>query len=253
MSPLLLAILTLPIGMLLGLLGGGGSILTVPLFVLALRYSEQRAVAASLLVVGVTSAVAAVPYLRRGQVQFKSAWPFALAALAFSAVGSVVSHYLPGPLLMVMFALLMLVTAVAMWTRHEAVASTSEATRPVAMLGAGTGVGFLTGLVGAGGGFLVVPALTVLGKLETRIAIGTSLLVIAMNSAAGVAGHWQHLRGALPQTLFVALVAVVGSLVGASLAPHISVQRLRKSFALFVFGVGGWLLFSQYSAWLLRP
>jgi uncharacterized protein len=233
----LLAIaLSLLIGVSLGLLGGGGSILTVPILVYALHVEEKSAIATSLLVVGITSAVAAVQHARAGNVAWRTALIFAGAGMIGAFGGGLFASLLPSTLLLVFFAALMLATAIAMWRGRKTVAVTAAKTKlPFLKLGAeGLVVGAVTGLVGAGGGFLVVPALALLGGLPMRVAVGSSLVVITMKSAAGFAGYASHVSIDWSLAVIVTASAIVGSFLGAPLARRANPELLRKGFAIFV-------------------
>lgn len=229
--------LALFIGLSLGLLGGGGSILTVPILLYVFHLPTRVAIATSLLVVGATSLAALVPHARAGRVRWKTGAAFGAASMAGAYVAGRLSKHVPAALLLLMFGAMMLVTAVMMMRGRRAPAGAVEGHRetPAAkVIAQGLAVGAVTGLVGAGGGFVVVPALVLLGGLPMGVAVGTSLLVIAMNSFAGFAGllsnvsiPWQIAGG-------VVAAAVVGSFVGGRLVSVIPADRLRKGFAWFV-------------------
>ena len=193
---LLAASLSVLIGLALGLLGGGGSILTVPILIYALHMEPKTAIATSLLVVGVTSLVAVIPHARAGRVQWRTAWVFGGTGMIGAYAGGRVAAYLPSSLLLLGFAAMMLATAVAMIRGRQQRPVSAEAggeacptgmCAPVRSALHGLIVGAVTGLIGAGGGFLVVPALALLGGLSMPVAVGTSLLVIAIKSLAGFA------------------------------------------------------------------
>jgi hypothetical protein len=248
--------LGLVIGILLGLFGGGGSILAVPALVYGAGVPMAAAIPTSLLVVGVSSATAALPRLRQGQVQWRLASVFggagALAALAGAAVGRLLNPRL----LLLGFALLM-VAAGARMLREQADAGGDCALPgggvnwrrclPKAVA-SGVAVGFLTGLFGVGGGFVIVPALVLLG-LPMSVAVGTSLLIIVMNSAAGFLAHAGDAAVDYPVTVTFALAAVAGSLAASRVAARLSGERLRRWFAYLVFAVAA-LVASQA---LLNP
>jgi uncharacterized protein len=224
------------IGVALGLLGGGGSILTLPILTYVAGLDPRSAIASSLFVVATTSAVGAIAHARAGRVQWRTALVFGGAGMAGSLGGSRIATYLPGRFLMVLFALLMLVTAGAMLRGRRAPAVVAEV-RPLRARQAlfyGAAVGSLTGLVGAGGGFLIVPALVLLGGLEMPAAIGTSLVVIAMSSFAGLAGRLGHVTLDWPLTLLVTAAAVIGSFGGGALVGRVPPAALRKAFGVLV-------------------
>lgn len=252
LSTLALAIpLSLLIGISLGVLGGGGSILTVPILVYALGVEEKSAIASSLLVVGATSAVAVIQHARAGNVAWRVALVFAGAGMVGAFLGGRLAAFIAAPILLALFALIMFGTAWAMWRGRTAPASIQHAPRALPLrkiVLEGLVVGAVTGLVGAGGGFLVVPALALLGGLPMRTAVGSSLVVITLKSLAGYAGYANHVAVDWQLTAAVAGAAIVGSLVGAPLARSIPPETLRKGFAVFVLTMAVFLLFKQVMA-----
>ncbi|MEM9194571.1 MAG: sulfite exporter TauE/SafE family protein, partial [Myxococcota bacterium] len=258
---LVAAAVALPIGVMIGLLGGGGSILTVPLLVYGLHFEDKEAIATSLLVVMVTSVAAAIPYARARLVRWRVALIFAASAMTGAFSGGQVAQFIPGSILLLLFASMMLITSVAMWRGRkprpalkeelsDTSASVEQARRKKLWLVIPQGllVGFFTGLVGAGGGFLVVPALVLLGRLEPRQAVGTSLVVVSANSFAGFLGYVSHVE--VNYTIAGALVgaAVVGSFIGAALSKAVPQPKLRRGFAVFVAVMGAYILIREIPA-----
>ena len=243
MTALILALAVL-VGVSLGLLGGGGSILTVPLLVYIAGMEPKEAIATSLLVVGVTSAAGAVSHARAGRVQWRTGLLFGAAGMAGAYAGGRLGEYVPGEYLLLGFALMMVATSVAMLRgRKGGDSETAHHQLPVPrVLLDGVVVGLVTGLVGAGGGFLVVPALALLGGMPMPVAVGTSLIVIAMKSMAGLAGYLSsvHIDWALAGA--VTFAAVLGSIIGGRLAGMVSPVHLRKGFGWFVLIMGGLVL-----------
>ena len=236
-------------GLSLGLIGGGGSILTVPILVYVFGYSMKSAVPMSLGVVGITSAVGALRHVRARAVRLPAALAFAPSAMLGTVAGTRIADLLSGRAQMVIFAVVMAGAAAAMYrparpsAREDPVGAGIRAAIRAAP--AGLGVGVLTGIVGVGGGFLIVPALVLLLGLPMHHAVGTSLVVIALNSAAGVAGYAG--RVAVDWTamaLFTAL-AVGGVLAGASLAPRVPAERLRQWFAIFLVAMAAFILWQN--------
>jgi len=246
---LLAAILSIFVGLAVGMLGGGGSILTVPILVYAAHLEPKTAIATSLLVVFVTSLVAAVPHALAGHVKWKTAMVFGGTGLVGAFIGGRVSAFVPGNWLLVAFALLMLVTAITMIrgratsandSKHPATTGSNHLLRFAAE---GLVVGLVTGVIGAGGGFVVVPALVMLGGLPMSTAVGTSLVVIAMNSLAGFVGHAADVSIPWSLAAMVTLPAAAASVLGARLAKSIPENWLRPMFgwvvlimAIFVLG-----------------
>ncbi len=232
---LLAPLLGVLIGLALGMLGGGGSILTVPILVYILQQDPHSAVATSLVIVGANAVLGAWLHRRDGHVKLPQSLIFGAIGIPAAFAGARLSRFLTGPMPLVLFALLMLVIAFIMLRGGLAVRH-AAARGPVwwkVALG-GTGVGFLTGFLGVGGGFLIVPALVLLLGMEMADAVGSSLVVIAINSGAGLLGHLSD--SALPWGLIGVFVAagMVGLLVGTRLTRLLAPQRLRQSFAMFV-------------------
>jgi uncharacterized membrane protein YfcA len=238
------------IGVSLGMLGGGGSILAVPLLVYVAGLPAKEAIATSLLVVGTTSAVAVLPHARAGRVRWRTGLVFGLAGMAGAYGGGWLAAYIPGTILLTAFALMMLATAVAMIRgRRATTTKTAPHELPVPyVIAEGIVVGLVTGLVGAGGGFLVVPALALLGGLPMSVAVGTSLVVIAMKSFAGFAGYLHGVDVNWALAAAVTAAAVLGSLAGARLAGRIPETALRKAFGWFVVAMGIFVLAQQLPA-----
>lgn len=244
----LAAALALVIGLTLGLLGGGGSILTLPVLVYVLHVDPKQAIASSLLVVGTTALASTVAHARAGNVDFRRGALFGAAGMAGAFLGGRLAGYLAGEVLLIAFATVMLVTAVAMMRpRREPPPGEQPRAATFRIVASGVAVGVVSGLVGAGGGFLVVPALALFGGLEMRRAIGTSLLVIALQSFAGFAGHVTHTHVDWPLTALVTGMAVLGSLAGARLGRHLSTAALRRGFAWFVLAMAVFMIGKQIS------
>lgn len=222
------------VGVSLGLLGGGGSILTVPLLAYVAGMEAKQAIATSLLVVGVTSAVSTLSHARAGRVQWRSGLMFGAAGMVGAYLGGLLSYVVPGTILLTAFTVVMIATGIAMIRGRKTCEPTTR-TMPVAkVLVMGLGVGVVTGAVGAGGGFLVVPALALLGGLPMPVAVGTSLLVITMNSAAGLAGHLSTVPIDWTIAGAVTAAAVLGSLLGTRLTAHVDPNAVRRAFGWFV-------------------
>ncbi|MFH8627666.1 sulfite exporter TauE/SafE family protein [Streptomyces vietnamensis] len=243
---------SLLIGVSLGILGGGGSILTVPILVYLAGQETKEAIATSLFVVGVTSLAALIPHARARRVRWRTGLLFGAFSMAGAYAGGRLAEYIPGTVLLIAFALMMLATAYAMLRKPR---KGAEKTRPAHrdlplkhIAVEGLVVGAVTGLVGSGGGFLVVPALAILGGLPMGIAVGTSLLVIAMKSFAGLAGHLSGVTIDWGVAVTVTVAAVAGSLIGARLAGRIPQDSLRKAFGWFVVVMGVFVLVQQVDA-----
>jgi uncharacterized membrane protein YfcA len=249
------------VGVTLGLFGGGGSILTVPMLVYLAGVPAKSAIAMSLFVVAVTSAVGAVGHARAGRVRWRTGLVFGAAGMAGAYGGGLIGPHLPEALLMGGFAAMMVATAVAMIRGRRGQAAVPHRREPPVwhVIAEGVVAGVVTGLVGAGGGFLVVPALVLLGGLPMGVAVGTSLVVIAMKSLAGLAGYLQSVPVDWSLALPVTAAAVVGGLAGGRLAGRVDAGRLRTAFGWFVLVMGAFVLVQQalpvlpHSAWILVP
>ncbi|MER6098619.1 sulfite exporter TauE/SafE family protein [Streptomyces sp. NPDC001728] len=248
MTALIVAV-SLLIGVSLGILGGGGSILTVPILVYLVGQETKEAIATSLFVVGVTSLAALVPHARAHRVRWRTGLLFGAFSMVGAYAGGRVAEYIPGTILLIAFALMMLATAYAMLRKPRDAAKKARPAHsdlPLKHIAVeGLVVGAVTGLVGSGGGFLVVPALAILGGLPMGIAVGTSLLVIAMKSFAGLAGHLSGVSIDWGVAMTVTVAAVIGSLIGARLAGRIPQDALRKAFGWFVVVMGVFVLAQQ--------
>jgi len=241
-------ILAAAIGLSLGLLGGGGSILTVPVLVYVLGVEAKPAIAMSLAVVGATSLIGAALHWRLGNLRIAVAVPFGLLTMAGAFAGAKLATLLSGTTQLALLAIVILVAAMSMLRGSGADLEAAAPSRRILLMFAGVGVGVLTGVVGIGGGFLVVPALVLLARVPMRQAVGTSLLVIAMNSASGFAGYANSVAldwGFLSE--FTA-IAVVGAIAGSVLASRVPQAALKRGFAVFLLVVGGFVLYRSRSA-----
>ncbi|APE17321.1 hypothetical protein BOH72_20755 [Mycobacterium sp. WY10] len=235
------------VGVSLGLLGGGGSILTVPLLVYVAGMDAKVAIATSLLVVGVTSVVGAFSHARAGRVQWRTAMLFGASSMIGAYSGGQLTRFIPGDALLVAFAVIMVATAIAMLRgRRSTGAGAPQRRMPLVKTAAiGLALGLVTGTVGAGGGFLVLPALVLLGGLTMPAAVGTSLAIIAMNSFAGLAGYLSVMRIDWAVAAMVTAAAVAGALVGVRFADRINPEVLRRAFGWFVLVMASVVLGQQ--------
>ena len=238
------------IGVMLGLLGGGGSILAVPALVYLVGLDIDQAIPMSLIVVGIASAVGAVPKVLARQVQWRLAAIFAATGIPATVLGTAIGRHLPQPVLLTGFALVMIVAGIRMLQDKGDTGTACRAGdgginwRRCAprSIPAGFVVGLLTGLFGVGGGFLIIPALVLMLGVEMPVAVGTSLLIIVANSSAGVASH---LGGAdVDWAITAAFVgtAIVGSLVAGHYGTKLDTKWLQRWFAYLVFVVAAYVL-----------
>jgi uncharacterized membrane protein YfcA len=230
------------VGLVLGLLGSGGSILTVPVLVYLVGEPSKLAIAESLGIVALISLVGALPFAIRGQVSWRSVGLFGGPGIVGAYLGAYVSQFMPGALQLSIFAGVMLLAAVMMFRGGGTAGGTTDRAFWKVMLD-GLGVGVLTGIVGVGGGFLIVPALVLLCGLSMRLAIGTSLLIIALKSIsgfvkyidvmgdAGFSIHWDLV-------LIFSAIGVVGSIIGGRVGAYVPQARLKRGFAVFLVIMG---------------
>jgi hypothetical protein len=242
--------LGLAIGALVGLLGGGGSILAVPALVYAAGQSLPQAVATSLLVIGITAVVALLPRLRAGQIAWRIAVLFGAAGAATASAGAAVNRLLPEDVVLGLFAALMVGAGIRMLQERPTTgAACAVDGGPVnwrrclpRTLAGGLVVGFLTGLLGVGGGFLIIPVLVIVLGLPMTTAIGTSLVIVALNSAAGFAAHAGDTTLDVPVTVAFTAAAVVAALAAGRLGARLDTARLRRWLAYLVFVVAATIL-----------
>ena len=254
---------SLIIGISLGLIGGGGSILTVPVLVYLMGVDPVSATAYSLFIVGLTSLVGAWPKYRQGQVNLKTAIIFgAPSIIAVYATRKFIIPAIPAelftvgdlvvtkPLMMMMlFAVLMVAASVSMIRGGNSNPDSDDTGEqrfnyPLILL-EGAVVGMLTGLVGAGGGFLIIPALVVLSKLPMKQAVGTSLLIIAAKSLIGFTGDLSHMQMDWRLLLTVSALAIAGIFLGDALSKKVDGDKLKKGFGWFVLVMGVYIIVQQ--------
>lgn len=238
------------IGILLGLLGGGGSILAVPALLYGVGMPLTAAVPTSLLVVGASSATAVLPRQRTHQVQWRIAAVFGLTGALTAFGGAAVNRHLPPWIVLTGFSALMVVAAVRML--REPPEAGGDCALPGGRvnwrsclpkaIAAGGAVGFLTGLFGVGGGFLIVPALVLLLGVPMGLAVGTSLVVIVLNSAAGFVAYLGHIHIDYTLAATFTASAIAGSLAAGRLARRVPADKLRRWFAYLVLAVAAFVI-----------
>lgn len=239
-------------GFMLGLTGAGGSVLTLPAIVLLLGLDAHQAVAASLVSVGATALIGSINHWRHGNVHLGHASIFAISGFVAAAAGGRLGRLVPANVLMVLFALLMLFVAARMVAaRDDGTSGARPRARAPKLALYGSGVGLMSGFLGVGGGFLIMPALRGPGGLPVREAIGTGLAVIALNALAALLGALSGLD-ALPWDRIAPFVmgSLAGGWIGARYATRWSAARLVRAFSLLVAAVGMWMLVN-YGAALL--
>lgn len=233
------------VGLLLGLLGSGGSIATVPILVYGLAMPEKAAIASSLAIVGCIALVGAL----RSKVEKRAVLAFGLPGMAGSFLGATLSASMAASTQMLLFAAVLAIAAVSMLMRRESEDDVGARGPIWQLVLSGLATGVLTGIVGVGGGFLIVPALVLFAGIPTRRAIGTSLAIIAMQSFAGFARHATLLSASgvtLDYRLIAAFAAlgIVGSVGGAALGKRLPQATLRRAFGGFVLVMAGVIAFT---------
>ncbi|NDK31537.1 sulfite exporter TauE/SafE family protein [Nesterenkonia sp. Hz 6-5] len=233
-------VLAVGIGLSLGLLGGGGTILAVPLLTYVAGMPPKEAIAASMFIIGVTSAVSVVAHAWRGNVQWRTGFIFGAAAMVGAFGGGLLGSQLPGVVLMVAFGVMMVATALAMILDRKAKQSGEDRKKLplIKIILEGLVVGVVTGMVGAGGGFLIVPALVLLGGLSMPAAVATSLLIISLKSFTGLAGYLTTVSIDWGPVLMITSVTVVGALIGSALVKYVPEKALKKAFGYLVLAMG---------------
>lgn len=249
------------IGFLLGLLGGGGSILSIPILVYLFNIEPVLASAYSLFIVGATSLAGAIPKYRDHLVNIKTGILFGIPSIItiFSTRKWIVPS-IPNVvyqtqsftitkriLLLGIFALLMLLASIPMIRGRRERKNKGEHFYIIPVILEGIVIGFLTGLVGAGGGFLIIPALVILTGLPMKTASGTSLFIIAINSLIGFTGDLLNTAMNWPFLLSVTVIAIIGVHFGNVYSRKIPGVKLRKAFGWFTLAMGSWILFKELS------
>lgn len=246
------------IGLSLGLLGSGGSILTVPVLVYLLGRDEKLAIAESLAIVGGIALIGVAQYAWRGRTRWRYVLWFGVPGMAGAYLGAIGARHVPGALQLAVFAIIMLAAAWAMLSggfgaKNPATGAPDQepphlsGRRLAEVIAMGIGVGGMTGFVGVGGGFLIVPALVLLARLPMRDAIGTSLAIIFLNSLTGFLKH-QRLLPEMGLQVDSALIATfiaiggVGSVAGGMVSARVNQKLLRKVFAVFLVLMGVFIL-----------
>ena len=260
------------VGVSLGLIGGGGSILAVPILVYVLGVPIKSAIAMSLVTIGAVSLIGIIPHWQQHHVNFKTAVLFSPGAMVGAYMGARLATFpIVTPTLQhILFVIVMFVAAYFMLhnNQHKSLANlelnvsqegfelqvlNSEVNSSPSIFGTiprwlaipteGFGVGILTGLVGIGGGFMIIPTLVILGNTPIKEAIGTSLVIMAFKSVTGFAGYWGHVPIDINLMLTFSLAAALGMLVGAYLTQFIEAQKLETGFAYFVIAIAIFMLF----------
>lgn len=246
--------LALLIGMTLGMLGGGGSILTVPVFVYVMGFEAKDAIAMSLPVVGTTSLVGAIGHWRAGNLDWRAVAAFAPLAMVGAVGGARLAALVSGTFQLVLLAVVMIGAGLLMLgdrTRpadERGSAGPAGEARRLVLAAAGLAVGVLTGLVGVGGGFLIVPALVLLAGVSMRRAVGASLVVISLSTLSGLAGYQGEATISWRVVAIFTAMAMIGAVAGSRAARHVPPRVLRRSFGALVLALAAFILFENRAA-----
>lgn len=240
------------IGLSLGLLGSGGSILTVPVLVYLVGQDPKVAIAGSLMIVGIISTFSAIPYARQALIKWRTVVVFGVPGMVGALIGAWGAHFVSNATQMLVFSALMLMAAYLMFRPVKLKEADQEhEERGVYKIALdGLVVGAVTGLVGVGGGFLIIPALVLLGGLSMRLAVGTSLVIIAIKSYVGFYGYL-HVLDSLALTVdwdiivIFSAIGVIGGWLGHRLSSRVDQQTLKKGFALFLILMGAFILYEN--------
>ena len=234
------------IGLSLGLMGGGGSLLTVPALVYLVGQTPQAAVTTSLAIVGANSLLGASFHRTQGTLNWKVALTFGSVGMLVAYLAAGLSKMLPEAVMLIAFALIMFLVGGLMIMHRKSKSAEIPAPRPLPIvIASGAGVGFMTGILGVGGGFLIVPALVMLVGLPMQMAVGTSLIVIAMNSLAGFLGHAGDGSFNMTLTAIFTVAGLIGTFAGAKLNKRLPAGKLQKVFAWFVIALALFLLYNN--------
>ena len=251
---ILAALLAFVIGITLGMLGGGGSILTVPVFVYVMGYDPKVAIAMSLPVVGGAALVGAVRHWHIGHVDLRMAVPFGAMAMVAAFGGARVARFVSGEVQLVVLAVVMAAAAISMFRRAAPTPAIAPAVAPAVapgfragLLGIAAVVGALTGIVGVGGGFLIVPALVVLGGVSMSAAVGTSLLVISMNTLSGFIGYQGTVDIPWGVVVPFGALAAAGIFAGTALIRFVDQRTLKRAFAVLLLLIAALILWQSRS------
>jgi len=247
------------IGLTLGMLGSGGSALTVPVLVYLVGHTAKESIAEAMAIVGLISVVAALPYAKSKLIDWQSVWYFGIPGMLGTFIGAWLGGIVAESLQLVVFGGVLLAAAYLMLTNPQNENDGNDGDTvtidrsPIWKIALeGTLVGVITGFVGVGGGFLIVPALVILGKLPMRLAIGTSLVIIALKAAVGFAKYQHYLlahnSSVDGQTISVfVILGIVGSLIGRTINARLNQRVLQQVFAGFLLLIGGFVILHEGS------
>ena len=237
------------VGLSLGLMGGGGSILTVPILVYVIGMEAKLAVASSLVVVGATSLIGSISHFRAGNLNIKTGTIFGSVAMFGAFVTArFFAKYLSGTTQLILFAIIMLLASYYMLKKKKVIEGQMEETVHLPILkiaGLGLVVGIVTGLVGVGSGFLIVPALHLMARVPMKQAVGTSLVIIAANSFSGYLGYMNQVHLDWNFIGMFILFTAIGIIIGSWLVKFVPADKLKKAFGVFLIIMGLFILYKE--------
>lgn len=238
------------IGLTLGLLGSGGSILTVPILTYIVGQETKVAIAGSLMIVGIISLFSAIPYARQKLVKWRTVVLFGIPGMAGAVFGAWLAHFVSDAMQMMVFSALLLTASYLMFKPINLSAADCEERAMYKIALDGLVVGAVTGLVGVGGGFLIIPALVLLGGLSMRLAVGTSLIIIAFKSFAGFVGYLSVLDTLnLSVDWYIigmfSIIGIFGGWLGHKISSRVNQEHLKQGFAIFLIVMGAFILYKN--------
>lgn len=233
------------IGIALGLLGGGGALISIPILLYGFHFSFPVAVGTSLLLVTLGAMPSLLLYWRKQEIDWLSAlWMGGSGSLG-AWIGSILAPHIPTGFLLNLLIVLILISAWRLFQTSSTVSDNSSGKQStIYLVLTGLGIGVLTGLVGVGGGFLIVPVLIIIRQLEPRKAIATSLVVIALNAISGTLGYWSRLPFEQPVLYGLMLMTILGSVLGFQLSYKLSHTRLKQGFGILLLLIAAILFFN---------
>lgn len=233
------------IGLSLGLMGGGGSILTVPVLIYIVKMDPKDSIALSLAIVGVTSLFGLMKHFKEGNINKKVSLYFIPFAIGGTFFGTYLAQFIPAQIQLIIFAVIMILAAVFMFKGRGNIESSDSDIKISILIPIAIALGIMTGIIGVGGGFLIVPTLVLLAGLDMKKAVGTSLLIIAINSISGFIGYLNYIE--VPWMFLIQFCAfsVAGIFIGATLIKYVKPDSLRKGFAIFLVIMGTFILYKN--------
>lgn len=235
------------IGLSIGLIGAGGSILTVPVLTYMFKMPVSEAMPASLLIVGSTSLLALIDHCKRGNLEFKKSLSFLVFSSLGAWLGAKAIIYFSANLRLMIFIILMFGAGLAMLLRSNETKQIKPSKQNLFLIGlTGIFIGFLTGLVGIGGGFMIVPALTLLLTFPIEKAIGSSLFIIAINAFIGLSAYLNQIEINFSKTFYFFLCTALGTLLAKTLSSKINAQNLKKGFAIMIIGLALFIFTKEF-------